>query len=178
MSTFVNITSILVNITVIIAAVFAVFKVPLYQILAPRYNTDMKVEQKYTIDGKLYVICTYVIENSGKVPIDLLEVSLQFYEGNDYYKVDKNTGEFRCIELPNHLPKRTFHQSEKKYKHLMKLSPGEKSEFPIRAVFNNYEKEYIFIYGSFNWEEPLFNRIYKKEPFPYHHTILISRKEN
>ncbi|MDJ0659730.1 MAG: hypothetical protein QNJ42_09595 [Crocosphaera sp.] len=162
---------IVVNITIVITAIFAAIKFQLYEVLIPRYNTEMKVEQKYTKNGKLFIICTYVIENTGQIPINLSEVSLQFYDGEEYYEQDKNTGQIQCPEKENHLPKRKFSASNSRHQNLMRLSAGEKSEFPIRGIFNDNKREFIFIYGNFKWK-------HNKKTFPYHHIVLISRREN
>ena len=164
----VNILDIVVNITVIIAAVFAVIKFQLYEVLTPRYNTDMKVEQQYTKDGNIYLICTYIIENTGEIPISLLNVSLNFYEAEE----DIPDGQIKCLEEGNSLPQRVFKASNSRYRDLMKISAGERSEFPIRGIFNKErEGQALFIYGSFKWK-------HKKKTFPYHQIVLIPNKES
>ncbi len=159
-----------VNITVIIAAVFAAIKFKLYEVLTPQYNTEMKVEQQYAKDGKIYIICTYIIENTGELPISLLKVSLNFYEAEEDIAHSQNTGMLKCLEESNNLPQRVFEASNDRYRNLMKISAGESSEFPIRAIFNSErEGQAIFIYGSFEWE-------HKKKTFPYHKIVLIPTK--
>ena len=156
-----------VNITVLITAVFAVIKFKLYEVLNPRYDTDMKVEQQ-CIGDKIYLICTYVIKNTGELPISLLSVSLNFYEAKE------DDGQIKCLEEGNSLPQRVFKASNRRYRDLMKISAGERSEFPIRGIFKFKKKEEVqalFIYGSFKWK-------HKKKTFPYHKIVLISTKES
>ena len=155
-----------VNITVLIAAVFAVIKFQLYEVLNPRYDTDMKVEQQYTKEGNIYLICTYVIKNTGELPISLLSVSLNFYEAKE------DDGQIKCLEEGNSLPQRVFKASNRRYRDLMKISAGERSEFPIRGIFKKeIEGKALFIYGSFKWK-------HKKKTFPYHKIVLIPTKES
>ena len=162
-----NILEIVVNITVIIAAVFAVIKFQIYEVLTPRYNTDMKVEKEYIDDDKIYLVCTYLIENTGEIPISLLNVSLNFYEAKE--DID---GQIKCLEEGNSLPQRVFKASNSRYRDLMKISAGEIFEFPIRGIFNKErEVQALFIYGSFKWK-------HKKKTFPYHKIVLIPNKES
>lgn len=164
----VNLLEIVVNITVIIAAVFAVIKFQIYEVLTPRYNTEIKVEQQYTKNDKIYLVCTYIIENTGEIPISLLNVSLNFYEA----KEDIADGQIKCLEEGNSLPQRVFKASNSRYRDLMKISAGERSEFPIRGIFKKErEGQALFIYGSFKWK-------HKKKTFPYHKIVLIPTKES
>ena len=147
----------------IVGAFFAVVKFKIHRAFERRYMTDIQVNSHQSNDGELYIICTYIIHNTGELPISLSEVSLDIYD----FEISEN--ELKCDESKS-LVSKQFKSSETKYSGLMKISAGERSEFPIRGAFSE-KKKVLFVYGNFKWE-------HKRKPSIYHQTILVGNTIN
>lgn len=139
-------------------SIFAIIKFKIYRLFERRYKTEVEVKTKYSNDGELIVICTYIIHNTGDLPINVSNISLNLYGS----KTDNNR--IICDKSKSLLLKE-FNSTQDDYSGLMKISAGERSEFPIRGIFEN-PSEVLFVYGNFKWN-------HKREPSIYHHTILI-----
>ncbi len=156
-----SINLVLKNIVAFLAiggSIFAIIKFKIYRLFERRYRSEVEVKSKYSNNGELIVICTYIIHNTGDLPINLSNVSLNFYGS----KTDNNR--LICDKSESLLLKE-FNSTQEDYSGLMKISAGERSEFPIRGNFKN-PSEVLFVYGSFKWN-------HKREPSIYHHTILV-----
>ena len=149
--------NIVFQISGLLTVILAVYKFKLFEVFKHRYSTEMLVKSKYTKSGKLYVVCTYVIHNTGEIPIRIDEVNLSFY------KAEEKDQQIKCAE-ETVLLNRVFRADNPRYSELMKISAGEHAEFPIRGVFEK-PGEAMFIYGNFSWQ-------HNRDVAPYHHTLL------
>ena len=130
--------NIVFQISGLLTVILAVYKFKLFEVFKHRYSTEMLVKSKYTKSGKLYVVCTYVIHNTGEIPIRIDEVNLSFY------KAEEKDQQIKCAE-ETVLLNRVFRADNPRYSELMKISAGSMRNSQYEGFLKSQVKPCLFM---------------------------------
>lgn len=138
-----KITSILVNLTILTAALVAAIKLQLYNLLERRFRTEFRATHIELGNGAILFEGDYVIHNTGERPIKLSKVDLGLYG------VQNIQGQLE-INREKEIFRRVITAENTDLEGLFHLQPGERSIFTIRCQLSDLE-DMTFIRCQFEW---------------------------
>lgn len=149
---WVSITTVAVNISLLLAAIVAVIKLRVFNLLSYRYRSEVECSHIALSSGKILFLGNYTIRNTGERPFDISAIELRLVgvrlEGKilrpDYGRV---LAEHRMGDV------------ESGMKGLFRIEAGERTIFPLQAELDELD-ELVFLACRFRWP-------YGREPAPY-----------
>ena len=135
-------TSALVHISVLIAGIFAVYKLRLYRVLERRWRSDLVCRHTDLSNGQTIFTADYTIQNTGERPILLSEVRLQLVAA-------RTEG---TLLVPDHdriLSRRVCKADDPSLGGHFQIEAGERSIFTLRAALQSLE-DVVFVLCAFD----------------------------
>jgi hypothetical protein len=157
---FKQVTSPLVDCTILIGAVIAVIKLQLFNLLGLRWRSDLNCQHHLLPSGAVVFIAEYVLTNSGERPLSLTSVTIRLVGA----KAESG------ILLPDEdrvLARRFLQSTTAAARGMFDLQPGERSIFTLRALLDHLD-DTVFVLCAFeisNRREPAgYRGFYCKSP--------------
>ena len=147
-----DVTSLLVDITVLLAAIVAVVKLRLFNMLEHRVRSEFTCVHFEAEDGKVVVSADYVLHNSGERPLRLTSVSLRLVPA----ALDGN------VLVPDEgriLARRDLNLAVPNDAGFAVIESGERSIFTLRCQLSELPTV-VFVLCSYEWA-------HKRKPAPY-----------
>ena len=154
-----KITSILVECTILLAAIVGVIKFRLYQLFQHRYRSEFRCTHHELEGGRIIFEGDYIFHNTGERPISISEVELQLYtarsEEGKLVPDEKRQLFSRVIS------------SKKGLEGLFDIQAGERSIFTIRCELPSLD-DVVFVRCQLDWP-------HKRKPAPYY-ALYVKKK--
>ncbi|HEV7389299.1 MAG TPA: hypothetical protein VGN73_11870 [Gemmatimonadaceae bacterium] len=144
-----QVTSPLVDCTILIGALVAVIKLQLFNLLGLRWRSDLNCRHHPLSTGAVVFIAEYVLTNSGQRPLSLTTVTIKL--------VGAKAESGILVPDENRVLARRFLQSTTAAaRGMFDLQPGERSIFTLRALLDHLD-DTVFVLCAFeisNRREP------------------------
>ena len=141
-----TISDILVNLTLITAAIASVLKFRLYRLYSRRYKTSFAGSHSAVAGGVLFE-GDYVIQNTGERPIELDHVWISLYEA-----AEDDDGQLQPDE-GKEIASRPVDCTKPEFEGLRRIEAGERSTFAMRLRRERLP-DYFFVLCRFSWQHP------------------------
>jgi hypothetical protein len=136
-----HITSILVDCTLLVAAVVAVVKFQIFNVFGHRWRSDLACRHYVLPDGRFVFVAGYTITNTGERPLELRHVMIRL--------VGSRTE--NSLLIPDEervLARRLMQSSSSSVRGLFDIQPGERSIFTLRSCLDHLD-DTVFVLCSF-----------------------------
>ncbi len=159
MESFEKITAILVDITILLAALVGVIKFRLYQLFRRRYRTEFRATHHELDGGKVIFEGDYIVQNTGERPIAISKVELEI-------RAARSEKGLLVPDEGSEIFKRTMDRNPK-LKGLFDIHAGERSIFTIRCELPKLD-DVVFVVCHLTWP-------HKREPSPFY-ALYVKKK--
>ena len=150
--TWVQITTIGVNLSLLLAAGVAVVKLRLFNLMSRRYRSEVSCRHHRLPSGRVVFEGNYVLHNTGERPMVVRSVDVRLVGARTA------DGVLRPDE-DRLLARRRFGSDEASMKGLFTIEAGERTIFPLQVELDDLEAV-VFLLGGFTWP-------YRRDPAPY-----------
>ena len=147
-----TITSVLVNLSVLVAAVVAVIKFRLLHMLGRRYRSELQCTHHVAQNGRAIFIGDYSVHNTGERPITLSHVTLRLHPAT-------REGVLLVPEQQTLLAERILTSADTGKRGLFQIEAGERSIFPLRCELPELN-DVVFLLCQLSWSD-------RRDPAPY-----------
>lgn len=149
---WVSITTVAVNLSLLLAAVVAVIKLRVFNLLSYRYKSEVKCSHHTLPSGKILFLGNYTIRNTGERPMDISSVELRLVGV-------RREGKIVRPDYERVLAEHVMGDVEDSMKGLFRIEAGERTIFPLQAELDKLD-DVVFLACRFKWP-------YRREPAPY-----------
>jgi hypothetical protein len=156
---WVSLTEMLVNVSILAAAVVAVFKLRVFSLLSRRFRSEVECSHYTLPGGRVVFVGEYTIHNTGERPITLSDVQVRLVGAT-------KAGPVLAADEDAVLAERTYFTSEGAYEGLGRIEAGERSIFPLRCELDELPST-TYLIGSFRWP-------YKREPASFYGLYVMT----
>jgi hypothetical protein len=122
-----EVTSVLVDVTLLLGAVAAVFKFRLFNLLGHRWHSTLECAHYELPDRSIVFTADYTVTNRGQRPLRLRAVSLRIVRA-------RRDGPLLLADETQPLAERTIRPSDTGMRGNLQIEAGERTIFTIRAV--------------------------------------------
>ena len=146
------VTSVLVNMSVLAAAVVAVVKFRVFRMFSRRYRSELVCTHHALPNGRVIFVGEYSVHNTGERPIALLSVTLRLYPAAREV----------VLLVPDRqalLAERILTPQEHGKRGLFQIEAGERSIFTLRCELPKLD-DVVFLLCQLSWSD-------HREPAPY-----------
>jgi hypothetical protein len=148
-----TITSVLVHISVLLAALAGAIKFRILDIFSRRYKSDLQCRHRLLPDGQIVFEADYTVINTGERPIDFTGVSLRLCAA------EPRDG-LLSPALNRIFAERSLKPIDNKMRSLFHVGAGQRSIFTLRTMLSSLDPV-TFVLCQLTWP-------YKRDPAPYH----------
>ncbi len=147
-----TVTSVLVNLSVLAAAVVAVIKFRLLHILGRRYRSELQCTHHALQNGRVIFSAEYSIHNTGERPIALSCVTLRLHPA-------AREGVLLVPDRQTLLAERVLASADPDKRGLFRIEAGERSIFTLRCELPELN-DVVFCFCQLSWPD-------RRDPAPY-----------
>ena len=147
-----TVTSVLVNLSVLLAAIAAMIKLRVLNMLARRYKSELVCHHWLLPSGSVLFEANYAVTNTGERPITLSEVSLSLC-------ASARDGVLLKPDREHVLAARRIQPVDRERRAMSIILAGERSAFTLRCELPFIEPV-VFVVCQLSWP-------YKREPAPF-----------
>ena len=151
-STADTVTSVLVNISVLGAAVVAIVKFRLLNMLGRRYRSELQCSHHTLPNGRVVFVADYSVHNTGERPIRLSSVTLRLHPA-------AREGVLLAPDRQRLLAERVLNSSDPERRGLFQIESGERSIFTLRCDLPELS-DVVFVLCQLSWLD-------SRTPAPY-----------
>lgn len=139
MSEWASITGVMVNLTILGAAIVAVLKFRLFSLLSHRFRSEVACAHSELPDGRILFRGDYIVHNTGERPITLRAVDLQLVRVKEVQGgvIEPNVGAV--------LASRRIASNVESLRGLHRIEAGERSIFTLRCILDELEAVTFFV---------------------------------
>ena len=148
-----ELSGLLVDLALLVGAIFAVIKFRLFNILGHRWRSDLACNHYVLPDSSIVFTGDYTIHNTGQRPLllDSVTIRLTAARSDASLLVPDDTQIFAT---------RVFQSGEPALKGLFQIEPGERTIFPIRAHLPKLD-DCVFVLCEFSLRQKRVPGAYK-----------------
>ena len=147
-----TVTSVLVDVSVLFAALAAVIKFRVLNMLGRRYRSELACTHHALPAGDIVFLGDYIIHNTGDRPILLTRVTLRLHAA-------RRDGAILMADETQTLAERVYSCADSTRKGLFRIGAGERSIFPMRCQLPKLDSV-VFLSCRLSWSDG-------REPAPY-----------
>ena len=148
-----SITNVLVNVTVLAAAVVAVVKFRLFNLFSHRFRAEVACAHSQLPGGRILFRGDYIVHNTGERPIALRTVDLRLLRAREL-----DGGVIEPDEATV-LAARVIASDRESVKGLHRIEAGERSIFTLRCILDQLD-DVVFFVCRIGWP-------HRRDPAPY-----------
>ena len=135
-------TEVLVNVSILLAAVAAAVKLRVFNILAHRWQSEVKCRHDVLPSGEVTFTADYTVSNTGQRPMAVRTVSLQLVRA-------RREGSLLMPNTESVILERVIRSSQPAYSGLFRIEAGERTIFTLRCIPPELP-EVVFVVCSFD----------------------------
>ncbi len=147
-----TVTSVLVHLSVLAAAVVAVIKFRLLHMLGRRYRSELQCSHYTLQNGRVIFVGEYTVHNTGERPIALSCVTLRLHAA-------AREGVLLVPDRQTLLAERTLASADPDKRGLFQIEAGERSIFTLRCELPELH-DVVFLLCQLSWPD-------RRDPAPY-----------
>ncbi len=137
-----HLTSILVDVTILISALVAIVKLRIYNLFSRRWRSELTCAHCDLPDGRVLFTADYTLHNTGQRPLTLSAVDLRLVTA-------RTDGPLVIPDETNVLAERHLRPSDPGLRGLFQIEAGERTIFPIRCLLDRLD-DIVFVLCSFD----------------------------
>lgn len=147
-----TITSVLVHISIVLAALAGVLKFKLWRLYSDRYMSELECRHHVLSDGRIIFTANYAVKNTGERPVNFNSVTFRLCGA-------KLQDGLLVPDENNIIAKRAIKASQWETDRLFHIEADERSFFTLNAVLSKLEPV-MFVMCQLEWSK-------KRPPAPY-----------
>jgi hypothetical protein len=148
-----DLTSTLVDVTLLIGAIVAVVKFRIYNIFSQKWRSELACTHCELPNGKILFTADYTVYNSGERPLHLGTVHLRLVAA----RVD---GPLIAADETQVIAERALSPADPRMNGLFRIEAGERTIFPLRCLLDHLD-DVVFVLCSFDAKQHRFPAPYR-----------------